>query len=497
MLELALALAIVTQDQIPLRGAPHENAPRHATLAHGDQLEVRGVRGEYLQVYDYRRERAGYIRATQASRYALTPEEAPRLKAVVDFLTEQPGYEALGIGHTAAFIAAAPAEQIDAQTFVALGTMADRLAARASRLSGATSGTNAERARIVTGHLEVAAHYGVRTRSVEKNEKITLCYDGEAWRRVLALPATPEQKARAALALTRHECVDPLLSPGERLQTDLWRAELLDQALASGNGKETLPAHLKDRLEIRAAGIWAGIAHQRARQTKPDPAAILAAGQNAETHLLRVDKKALVDGDLAAWNEAAIRVGASRWAAVPLDAPAPVKGRPSIRLVAGEPGQTCIQIIEGQADAKAPAAATSTATASTAFTPQCTYGQVWPASLTVSPDGKFMTLAVQPLETWRELWLFHKEGATWQVEAIPPATENPELGYIEFAGWVPGNKQFLAARETVVEGRGKTSFELWSRVTLSAEKRADKPGNLTPFYRWQDPAWKGGTIAIR
>jgi len=30
---------------------------------------------------------------------------------------------------------------------------------------------------------------------------MTLCYDGEAFRRVLALPAGDEQKARAALAL--------------------------------------------------------------------------------------------------------------------------------------------------------------------------------------------------------------------------------------------------------------------------------------------------------
>jgi hypothetical protein len=108
-----------------------------------------------------------------------------------------------------------------------------------------------------------------------------------------------------------------------------------------------------------------------------------------------------------------------------------------------------------------------------------------------------MTLAVQPLENWRELWIFHKEGAAWQLEAVPPAAEHPELGYIEFAGWVPSNRQFLVARETVENGRRKTRFELWSRATLKVEKHADKPGNLTPFHRWQDPLWKSGTVALR
>ena len=128
---------------------------------------------------------------------------------------------------------------------------------------------------------------------------------------------------------------------------------------------------------------------------------------------------------------------------------------------------------------------------------QCTYGQVWTASLAVSPDGKLMTLAVQPLEDWRELWVFRQEAGGWRLDIVPPAADSPELGYVEFAGWVPGNRQFLVARETVADGRGKTRFELWDRATLQVERGADKPGNLSAFYRWQDAAWKSGTAAIR
>jgi hypothetical protein len=493
MLELLLSFAIVTQDQIPLRAAPNENAARHATLTQGDTLEVRGVKGDYLQVYDHRRERAGFIRGSQVGQYALTPETAPRLKSIVDFLKNQPGYEAQGIAHAAAFLKAAKAEAIDASAFEALGTMADRLAGRASRLSNST---NEKSAKLVSEHLDVAASYGVTVYSVERNDKITLCYEGDAWRRVLAYSADPAQKAHAALALTRHDCVPSTLTPGQRLEVDLWRAETLDQALRidvkTAKADQQIPVHLLNRLKIRAAGVWAGLALQLARKPETPPEQVLQAGQKAETYLAGVDKNALVDGDRLAWHEAAVRVGASRWAAQPQTLAAPATGRPGIALVAGEPGQTCVKVIVGGKDGKG-----NNGGKGEAATTRCTYGQVWPASLTVSPDGKAMTLAVQPLESWRELWVFLQDAEGWRIEAVPPSVETPELGYVEFAGWTPGNKQLLAAREIVVAGRTQTRFELWDRTSLKVEKYADKPGNLTAFYRWQDPRWKGGTVAVR
>ena len=64
MMLAALALvAIVTQDSAALRAAPRESAQQQAVLFQGDSLEVRGERMDYLQVYDHRRERSGYIRA--------------------------------------------------------------------------------------------------------------------------------------------------------------------------------------------------------------------------------------------------------------------------------------------------------------------------------------------------------------------------------------------------------------------------------------------------
>ena len=66
----SLGLAIVTQDQTPLRAAPAGAATTQAMLSPGDLLEVRGERLDHLQVYDHQRERAGYVRATQVRRAA-------------------------------------------------------------------------------------------------------------------------------------------------------------------------------------------------------------------------------------------------------------------------------------------------------------------------------------------------------------------------------------------------------------------------------------------
>ena len=87
----ATATAIVAQDRAALRAAPSETAQQHAVLWAGDTLEVRGARMEYLQVYDHRRERAGFVRATQLRPLSLAESNAPALLAVLRFLRDSPG----------------------------------------------------------------------------------------------------------------------------------------------------------------------------------------------------------------------------------------------------------------------------------------------------------------------------------------------------------------------------------------------------------------------
>lgn len=464
----ALGLAIVTQDATPLRAAPAGAATTQAVLAPGDLLEVRGERLDHLQVYDHQRERAGFVKATQVRPLGLQEADAPALLAVLRFLRDTPGAEALGIAYAAAYLKAAPAAAITAEPFDALGVMSERLARRASARSGRPNDP-------VAAHLEAAGRYGVKFNTLERESALQLCYEGEAFRRVLAMRAEPEAQARAALALTRHDCVDPALPPQRRLALDLWRADVLNRVDAAAFAQLSEPS--RNRLRLRRAGVWAALAHARSR----DGGDAAAAARRAIDELAAVNKTELGDEEQAEYAEAAIRTGASRFAAA-----APAATKAALQLVArpGEPGQTCLQLTGPGHDVDKP------------LWSRCTYATVWPASLRVAPDGRSVAFAVQPLPAWTELWLLRATADGWQLQVLPPAGSEPALGYVEFAGWVPGGQKLLVAREARSEGRLKRSFEVLSLETLATEKQASSP-RLLALFKWQDPGWRSQTVSLR
>jgi hypothetical protein len=301
-----------------------------------------------------------------------------------------------------------------------------------------------------------------------------LCYDGDAFRRVLALKSSDVQKARAALALTRQECIDPSLSPLDRANIDTWRAEVLERV-----PRANLPEYLKNRLRLRNAAVWAGIAFERTRRAEPAQ----EAAELAIAELAGIDKAELGEDDVGAYSDAAVRVGASRWAAEPALANPP----PGLSVVTapGQPGETCIKLLDKKRDAAHP------------LLQRCTFGTVWTNSARANPYGTALALAVQPLASWRELWVLHLTSDGWRVDILPPANDGPEVGYIEFAGWVPGAKKMLAAREARVAGKVTHSFEVLDLETLAVQKHADNPEALSLFYRWQDPVWKRQTLSLR
>jgi hypothetical protein len=466
MLAASMALAIVTQDQLPLRAAPRESAQAQAVLWQGDALEVRGNRGDFLQVYDHRRERAGYVRAARVRQIDLQPAAALELLAVMRFLRDTPGAEALGISYGAAYLKAAAPQAIDAEPFDAIGSMAERLAARASSKLAPQAET------ALAAHLEVVASYGVAMRSYENGGKVRVCYDGDAFRRVLAVAASAEQRYRAALALSNGACIDPALGAVQRAEHDRWRAELLDTVDLA-----RLPEHMKNRIHMRRAAVWSSVAFQRARKGED---ASQAAGR-AEQALAAVNKSELADEDNAAYAEAGVRFGAVRWALEPV----PVQGKaaPQLAVTAapGRPGETCISLQGGGKQ----------------LANRCTWGVAWMASARAHPQGTALALAVQPLDGWREMWLFRRQGEGWVVDVLPPASSDPDIGYAEFAGWVPGSAKLLAAREVRAEGKFRRSFELLDMATLATERGADRPESLSTFYKWQDPAWKRQTVSLR
>lgn len=474
VLAASLGTAIVGTDQAVLRASPRDSAPAQAQLWQGELLEIRGERLDYLQVWDHARERGGYVRASQVRRTGLTPAEAPDLLAVLRFLRDAPGAESLGIGIAAAYLQAAPAESLrgvaGADALDALGSFAERLAQRAS------DGVPAGRQAALSAHMEVVGRYGVKFASYEQQGRMRICYDGDAFRRVLALPAAPAQKARAALALTQPECANPALVPLQRHQWNLWRAEVLDRVDADG-----LPAHVRNRVAMRRAGVWSTVAYERARLGE----APQSAAERALAELASVRKSELAEEDLAAWNEAAMRVNASRWAALPaVDAKAD-PARPRVVVQPGQPGESCVLLVDGRNGVDKPLAR------------RCTYALVWPQSASLNREGNALALAVQPLEAWRELWLFRKKGAQWAIDVLPPAGLSPQLGYAEFAGWIPGGQQVLVAREARGEGKYRRSYEVVGLDSLATQRQSQDPANLGPFMRWQDPGWKRMTVAVR
>jgi len=465
---------LVVEDRVLLRAEPRDSAQQHATLWEGDALELRGERMDYLQVYDHRRERAGFVRASQVRVLDLTPAHADGLMAVIRFLRDSPDDEALGIAYAAAYLQAADADAIGADVFDALGSFADRLAHRASQRRSQAS------AEVVAAHLDVAKAYGVTIRSFEQAGRMRLCYEGEAFRRVMALPASAAQKANAALALTRPECVDPELTPLDRFALDAWRADVLDRVPA-----DTLPAHVRNRLRLRNAAVRASVAFAQTRldQSPAD------AGQLAVQELAAVDARQLIEADVDAYADAAVRVGAARWAG---EGGADVASGSilhkasglALKTARGEPGQTCIRLVDAKRGDKAP------------LLTHCTYATVWTASARANATGDVVAVAVQPLDGWRELWVMQRGANGWKRDVIPPG-DTLDVGYVEFAGWIPGSRRMLAARETRRDGRFVQRFEVIDLDRMVVHKHADKPEYLSLFYRWQDPQWKRMTVSLR
>jgi hypothetical protein len=465
ILALAAALAIVVQDHTPLRSAAQSGATELTTLWQGDVLEIRGERAGYLQVYNYRRERGGYLRSEAVRPLGLTAGDAPELLAVVRFLRESRGSEALGISYGAAYIKAVPSQALTAEPLEAIARMAERLADVASGSSN--PGVD------IGAHLDVVAQFGIHMRSFERNGHMQVCYDGELFHRVLSLPqASAEEHALAALSLTRPDCIDPALGPAQRTALDHERGLVLE-GIAEGD----LTPLTRSRLHARRAAVWAALAFEEAQQV----VAPTATGQRALSELLSVRVNDLGEDRRSDYTDALVRVSASRWAAA---LPAVKLTGFTLTAAPGDPGQTCIELHPLQ-----PGAAP--------LVQRCTYGIAWLASAQVVAAAQAVVLAVQPLEGWRELWIFHKRGANWIVEVLPPGTGDPEVGYIDYAGYVPATRRLLIALEVKEHGHFRRSFEELRLDDLVTVRQASNPELLRDFGRWQDVNWRRDTLALR
>ncbi len=473
---LALVIAIVVEDSTPLRAAPNDAAPRQAELWRGDWLEVRGETPDFLQVWDHRRERPGYVRPWRVRTYPMAGETAAELGAIVRFLRDAPGSESLGIGYAGLYLrCAGPADAV-ADVYDAIGAMADRLARRVSAPQQTSPGA------ALAEHRAVAESYGVRFVSTERDGRVRTSYDGDAYRTVLATGTDPAPRARAALALTRDSELANDVSPVVLRAWNEWRREVLDQVEPS-----TLPAHLSGALRIRRAAVLATLAHAYASIADPDRAR--EAATRAVFEISQTDRGALAADDAFSRDEAIVRVAAVR-GAVGLGQPAApaAGGRLSVAVERQDDGQSCIRIRRAAKDAGG---------GEPPLAQRCTFGVLWPQSVRVAARGNAVTVSAQPLPAWSELWLFHESAAGWSFELVVPAASEPGVGYVEAAGLSPDGAKLAVVREVVADRQRKRSFEVLRATDLATEVRAPTLDRFASFRKIAAPDWQPTTLALR
>jgi hypothetical protein len=481
-----LLVALVADDGTALRSAADDAAPAQAMLYRGDWLEVRGEAPGFLKVWDHRRERPGYVRPGAVRVHRAEEAAADELRAVVRFVRDAAGMESLGVGYAALYMKVAPATRRQqpewAEVLGAIGTMADRLGRRAmatpSRSRAAADAT-------LAGQLGVLDSYGVRFLRFERGDRTVVCYDGDAFARLLALRVAPaEERARAALALTRRACLDPAASPAHRRAWNQARLDVLaglDVLEAARDGIGRLSAH---RLRLRAVDALAEKAHDEAVAGRAEAAARAAA--EAMRRLVLVDRGELAPEDRPGHDEAALRASAVRaLAELPLSAPPRPGAALRVEMAPGRPGETCVRLRTAGKPDTAPALE------------RCTFGVVFPASLTWAPGGRTAALSVAPVPAWTELWILRADAA--RVDVLPPALGAPgdDIGHAEVAGFSPDGRRVLVARAFRVSGRLGRRFEVLAPDSIAVERWAGTPDRLQAFKRWASPAWRKTTLAAR
>jgi len=493
MLALALTVAVIAGDHVVLRSSPNRTAAQQAVLWKGDWLEVRGEQKGWLKVYDHRHERPGWVARPITRIVELDDKSAPALRAVVEFLRDAPGSESLGIAYAGLYMKVAPAggidrrsriagggapdgfaggagdlpRGIDAALLVSLGTMAARLAHRAS-----TEATDSH----VAEQLEVAQSWGLAFASVERADGVATCYDGAAFRQALVLSPTATDRAIAVLGLTDPACDSQTAGATERQAHDEAALALLDSA-----DPVQIGGPLGNRIRIRRAVVAARLAWAMGRH---DDSKAGATAEAAVSAFARVDKTELADEDVADFEAAALEVAASRWAAGRA-APA-AKNDPKLVLATGEPGETCLAIDKAVGEAADDKSAS-----------RCTHGQVWTNSFRVAPDHASAVLAVEPLPGWLELWMFRRTADGWTVDVLAPTTDGVDLGYVELAGWSSDGKHAVIVREARSEGAVHRTFQNLTLDSLAIDKQTSTLAGLGPARAWITPEWRGRTLALR
>jgi hypothetical protein len=137
----------------------------------------------------------------------------------------------------------------------------------------------------------------------------------------------------------------------------------------------------------------------------------------------------------------------------------------------------------------------------------CTYAVVWPSSVRIAPHDAAIALVATPLVGWNELLLLHPTSSGWVADTVTPATLDPDLGYVEPAGFSPDGARLLVAREARASGPLGSpntlapwiakSFEVVRTSDMHVEANATSSSKVPMFQKWTSPDWHRGTLALR
>lgn len=461
-------VGLVVVDQVALRAAPRDTAPLHLPLWRGEAVQLRGTSGDWVQVWDPQRERGGFVRAAQLMPLRAGPELVPELAAQLRLLRQMPGTEALGIGLAAALIERAPAPWLaspaGAEMLDTLVLLNDRLAQRVQSATAAQQSTAA-------AHAQVAQRYGFALRAVPRADGgLQPCAALQPAELLRGHPAaTAAQQARAALSLTRGECL-----PADALPSQ--RRALLEQQAAwlEGLPHTALAPVDRNRLLLRRASVLASLAFVRRDGSQRATATEAFA---AWSQLIALE---LTPEDAPAVRDTALRLSPARWLLLPA-VDAVQLGRFAMRLEDGGPGETClvVNLAAGNGEQR-----------------RCSHGLIHLASARLAPDGSVVALNVQPLDGWTELWRLDADG---HLEVLPPSSETPGLGAVEWAGWSASKNgaQMLVAREADAGGRTLRRFEVYTSDLMRPTRWAGEPGVLAAFQRSADAGWRSTSTIAR
>ena len=304
------------------------------------------------------------------------------------------------------------------------------------------------------------------------------------WRSAESGPA----RVRAALGLTDPDCIDPAVGPTPALALAKWQAGVLDGVDPASLGPAVPPYELA-RLRLRRSIVRAELAYLAARAG--DSALAKQASEGAKRELELVDRSTLADEDRLVYEEAALHAATVRWAD---ESAAPASPSLDVEIAAGSPGQTCVRLRKHGSP-------------QTPLLEHCVYGVVWPSSVRVAPHDAAVALVAQPLAGWSELLVLHPSPAGWTADTIAPAAVDPELGYVEPAGFTPDGAHLLVVREWRASGplgsphtlapRMNKLFQLVTTDGLRVEKESPTLAGFPTFRRWQTVDWQRGTLALR